>query len=131
MTGRFPFCLVWTPIPVVTALLPFIGHMGVARSDGVVLDFAGPATVNVDNLAFGAPTKRLQLQPEKALALRDQVNQSIRNGSNKATLASAWDDWLNFSRSIYSSRSYGFFTGACQALGLADYKPASDTRTKP
>ena len=64
--------------------------MGVARSDGVVLDFAGPATVNVDILAFGAPTKRLQLQPEKALALRDQVNQSIRNGSNKATLASAW-----------------------------------------
>jgi hypothetical protein len=24
----FPFCLVWTPIPLITWIMPFIGHMG-------------------------------------------------------------------------------------------------------
>ena len=25
---RFPYSLVWTPIPLITYLFPFIGHMG-------------------------------------------------------------------------------------------------------
>ena len=37
--------------------------------------------------------------------------------TSQVLVNAAQDDWLNFSRSIYSSRSYGFFTGACQALG--------------
>ena len=38
----YPFCLVWTPIPGFTALIPFIGHMGIADSKGFIYDFAGP-----------------------------------------------------------------------------------------
>lgn len=34
--GRFPFCIVWSPIPVLTWFLPFIGHLGIATSDGCV-----------------------------------------------------------------------------------------------
>lgn len=34
--NRFPFCIVWSPIPVITWLLPFIGHLGIATSDGCV-----------------------------------------------------------------------------------------------
>lgn len=34
--NRFPFCIVWSPIPVLTWLLPFIGHLGIATSDGYV-----------------------------------------------------------------------------------------------
>lgn len=34
--NRFPFCIVWSPIPVITWLLPFIGHLGIATSDGYV-----------------------------------------------------------------------------------------------
>lgn len=26
---RFPYCVVWTPLPGITALLPFIGHTGI------------------------------------------------------------------------------------------------------
>ena len=37
----FPFCLVFTPIPPVTWLLPFIGHVGVCTSRGLIYDFAG------------------------------------------------------------------------------------------
>lgn len=59
------------------------------RSHQPTLHPRPPPTVNVDNMAFGQPSKCLQLQPEKAAALRDQVNMSIRNGSNK-TLAMVW-----------------------------------------
>ena len=31
---RFPFCLVWSPIPLLTWLVPFIGHLGIADSKG-------------------------------------------------------------------------------------------------
>ena len=38
---RYPFCLVWTPIPLLTWIFPFIGHLGIADSKGVIRDFAG------------------------------------------------------------------------------------------
>ncbi len=44
---RYPHCLVWTPIPILTWLFPFIGHMGIARTDGVIRDFAAPYYVSV------------------------------------------------------------------------------------
>ncbi|KAG7390053.1 hypothetical protein PHYPSEUDO_009015 [Phytophthora pseudosyringae] len=57
---RFPFCIVWSPIPITTWFLPFIGHMGLADSKGVIFDFAGPYSVGRDEFAFGAPTRYLQ-----------------------------------------------------------------------
>lgn len=53
----FPCCIVWTPIPVVTWLLPFMGHMGVCTSAGRILDFAASFYVSADAMAFGNPTK--------------------------------------------------------------------------
>lgn len=52
--ARFPCCIVWTPLPLISWLIPFIGHIGICREDGVILDFAGPNFVSVDNFAFGA-----------------------------------------------------------------------------
>lgn len=44
---RYPHSIVWTPIPLITWLFPFIGHMGIARTDGIIRDFAGPYYVSV------------------------------------------------------------------------------------
>jgi len=63
---RFPYCIVWTPIPLLTWLFPFIGHMGIATSEGVIRDFAGPYYVSEGNMAFGEPTRYLKLQPQNA-----------------------------------------------------------------
>lgn len=63
--ARFPCCIVWTPIPVISWLVPFIGHLGICREDGVILDFAGPNYVSVDNFAFGAVACYLQISKEK------------------------------------------------------------------
>ena len=63
--ARFPCCIVWTPIPFITWLVPFIGHIGICREDGVILDFAGPNFVSVDNFAFGAVTRYIQLNDDE------------------------------------------------------------------
>lgn len=55
---QFPYCVVWTPIPLISWLLPFVGHMGICTSKGITLDFAGPYFISVDNLAFGNPARQ-------------------------------------------------------------------------
>jgi len=60
---------VWTPLPVVSWLLPFVGHIGIGREDGVILDFAGPNFVCVDNFTFGAVTRYVQISKDKVRPL--------------------------------------------------------------
>ncbi|KAK2711774.1 transmembrane protein 222-like [Artemia franciscana] len=63
--NRYPHCIVWTPIPVLTWLFPIIGHMGIATTEGVIRDFAGPYYVNEERMAFGDPVKFWQLDLNK------------------------------------------------------------------
>jgi transmembrane protein 222 len=63
--ARFPCCIVWTPLPFITWLVPFIGHLGICREDGVILDFAGPYFVSVDSFAFGAVTRYIQISEDE------------------------------------------------------------------
>ncbi|KAJ4731313.1 Protein RTE1 [Rhynchospora pubera] len=63
--ARFPCSIVWTPLTFITWLVPFIGHLGICREDGVILDFAGPYFVSVDNLAFGAVTRYIQINGDE------------------------------------------------------------------
>nr|CAH0101621.1 unnamed protein product [Daphnia galeata] len=63
--NRYPFCIVWTPIPLITWIFPFIGHMGICTSSGTIRDFAGSYFVSEDQMAFGDPTKFLQLEISK------------------------------------------------------------------
>jgi len=78
---RFPYCIVWTPIPLLTWLFPFIGHMGIAYSSGVIRDFAGPYYVSEGDMAFGAPTRYLQFNPMKVN--RQDWDQSISTASDE------------------------------------------------
>ena len=55
--NRFPFCIVWTPIPCLTWFLPFLGHIGICPSDGKVHDFTSSYFINIDAMAFGDPFK--------------------------------------------------------------------------
>lgn len=66
---RFPCCIVWSPLPVLSWFIPFIGHLGICREDGVILDFAGPNFVSVDNFTFGAPTRYFQVSREQVCLL--------------------------------------------------------------
>jgi len=63
--ARFPCSIVWSPLPVISWFIPCIGHIGICREDGVILDFAGPNFVCVDHFAFGAATRYFQVPKEK------------------------------------------------------------------
>ena len=67
--ARFPCSVVWSPLLVISWFIPCIGHIGICREDGVILDFAGPNFVCVDNFAFGAATRYIQIPKEKVYAI--------------------------------------------------------------
>lgn len=45
--------------------LPFIGHMGICYTNGVIRDFAGPYFVSEDQMGFGRPTRYWKLSVDK------------------------------------------------------------------
>ncbi|XP_010679817.2 protein RTE1-HOMOLOG [Beta vulgaris subsp. vulgaris] len=116
---RFPFCVVWTPLPVLSWLIPFIGHIGICREDGVILDFAGPNFVCVDNFAFGAVTRYLQIDAKLCRALSflvscrngDQLNQNGTEGD-----IYTWDDALRKSTQEFQHHSYSLLTCNCHSF---------------
>eukprot|EP00093_Oithona_nana_P011710 11710.XXX_785554_786430_1 [CDS] Oithona nana genome sequencing. len=95
---RFPYCIVWTPIPFLTWLFPFIGHMGIATSAGVIRDFAGPYYVGEGAMAFGKPTRYLQMDPSLA-----------------AGGASGWDRGVAEASEIYRHRIHNLFCDNCHS----------------
>lgn len=93
--ARFPCCVVWTPIPFITWLVPFIGHIGICREDGVILDFAGPHFISVDNFAFGAVARYIQVNcdevcPCKVYALLYDLSQSHICVKFKSCMLESW-----------------------------------------
>ncbi|XP_059438079.1 protein RTE1-HOMOLOG [Corylus avellana] len=117
--ARFPCCVVWTPLPIISWLVPFIGHIGICREDGVILDFAGPNFVCVDNFAFGSVTRYLQLSNEKC---RISPHPSSYNSEDGYTQDDAekdlltWDDALRRSTQDFQHRSYNLFTCNCHSF---------------
>lgn len=106
---RYPFCIVWTPIPILTWLFPIIGHMGICLSNGVIRDFAGPYVVGENNMAFGRPTKYWQLTPSK-------VNGGVQS----------WDHGVTEASEIYKGRMHNLFCDNCHshvatALNIMNY----------
>ncbi|XP_043594880.1 transmembrane protein 222 [Bombus pyrosoma] len=106
---KFPFCIVWTPLPILTYFLPIIGHVGIATSTGVIRDFAGPYHVAEDNMTFGKPTKYLQLNYTKA-----------KGG------VQGWDSAVAHASEIYKNRMHNLCCDNCHshvatALDLMSY----------
>ena len=80
-SSHFPYCIVWTPIPLITYLFPSLGHTGIGTSGGIIHDFAGSFFVSVDDFAFGKPTKYVKLE----LTEQEKYNwdRAIEKGDNK------------------------------------------------
>lgn len=126
---RFPYSIVWTPIPILSWVAPFIGHVGICTSDGIIFDFAGPFFISVDNLAFGHPTRYSQLRPQHmqtltqsspstaAAAHGDSAAQRSRSDTcSPHDLAAAWDDALQAAADIYQTKDYQFMGNNCHCF---------------
>uniref|UniRef100_A0A1I7Z7U1 Transmembrane protein 222 n=1 Tax=Steinernema glaseri TaxID=37863 RepID=A0A1I7Z7U1_9BILA len=79
----YPYCVVWTPIPFITWLVPFIGHMGIATSRGIIRDFSGSYFVSENNMGFGWPTMYWQLSPTKVVGGPEVFDRAIRDASDE------------------------------------------------
>lgn len=106
--SRYPYCIVWTPIPLLTWLFPFIGHMGICYTTGVIRDFAGSYFVSEDNMGFGRPTRYLRLDPTKVKGIN-------------------WDRAVYEASEEYKSRTHNLICDNCHshvalALNLMEYK---------
>ena len=76
---RFPYCMVWTPLPCITWIFPSIGHVGICTSKGIIYDFAGPYYVSVNEMAFGNPTKYILLDLDSREF--DEYDKAIEEGT--------------------------------------------------
>ena len=94
---RYPFCIVWTPLPCITWLIPSIGHIGICESNGIIHDFAGPFYVSIDDMAFGFPTKVILLKLSENEF--KEYDKAIYAGTN-----------------YYNKLNYNFFTNNCHSF---------------
>ncbi|XP_062102493.1 protein RTE1-HOMOLOG isoform X2 [Humulus lupulus] len=113
--ARFPCCIVWTPLPVISWLIPFIGHIGICREDGVILDFAGPNFVSVDNFAFGAVARYLPISKEKCHAFSHPMFEDQQHDEPESEILT-WDEAIRKSTQEFQHRSYSLFTCNCHSF---------------
>lgn len=93
---RFPHSIVWSPLPGITWFLPFIGHIGITDKEGIIYDFGGSFTINVDSFTFGQPTRYYQLDLAKC---RDMD----------------WDVSVQRGCDAYSKRNHNFCCDNCHS----------------
>ncbi|GMI94992.1 REVERSION-TO-ETHYLENE SENSITIVITY1 [Hibiscus trionum] len=110
--AKFPCCLVWTPLPVVSWLAPFIGHVGICREGGAILDFSGSYFVNIEDFAFGAVARYVQLNREKCCFPPNLAGHTCKQGYRHTEYGTAltWDDALRSSVPYFEHKSYNLFT---------------------
>ncbi|KAG8478211.1 hypothetical protein CXB51_028137 [Gossypium anomalum] len=133
---RFPYCIVWTLLPITSWLIPFIGHIGICREDGVILDFAGPSCVSIDDFAFGAVARYIQINKDKefiydhlpplfflarSISACSQISLPTLKGDQEyqhddLREALTWDDALESGIQEFQHRPYNLFTCNCHSF---------------
>lgn len=92
------FAIVWSPLPPITWLLPFIGHTGICDSAGIASDFRGPYCVGDDGrMAFGAPTRSLKISDIGVLS------------------AERWDEAIREANEVYRGRMHNICCDNCHS----------------
>jgi transmembrane protein 222 len=76
------YTIVWSPLPPITWLIPFIGHTGICDSSGIASDFRGPYYVGDDGrMAFGQPTRYYKIDINSCNISRDQWDACIKEAN--------------------------------------------------
>ncbi|GMR37470.1 hypothetical protein PMAYCL1PPCAC_07665, partial [Pristionchus mayeri] len=63
--------------------LPFVGHMGIATSRGIIRDFAGSYYVSEDEMGFGWPTRIWQLDERLVQGGAESYDSAVRFASDE------------------------------------------------
>ncbi|KAL7671142.1 hypothetical protein ACOME3_006050 [Neoechinorhynchus agilis] len=108
---RYPFSIVYTPIPILSWLIPHCGHVGVGDSCGIIYDFVGSKTINVDDMAFGSPTLYYKLESNGDFA--EKWDSSIKKSMDKFKTKNHYIIFSNcysFVSDILRNSGFGFWT---------------------
>ncbi|KAL7572262.1 hypothetical protein ACA910_011790 [Epithemia clementina (nom. ined.)] len=144
------FCVVWSPLPPITWLIPVIGHLGICNSQGVASDFRGPYFVGDDGqMAFGAPTRAVYFGPS---TITSTNSEALEEGDSSSTAheheammtmttndhannyARLWDRSIQEANEVYRGRMHNICCDNCHshvanALNRMNAKLASTTTT--
>ena len=101
--SRFPYSIVWTPIHPITWAAPFVGHMGICGSRGVIHDWMGGPIDGRGEMGFGRPTRYVRLDPRAA--------RCCDAAAPEAELRRAWDAKLDGACALYGSRLHCMLFG--------------------
>jgi len=94
---EFAFTILWSPLPPITWIIPFIGHLGIANSHGVASDFQGSYYVgDHGRMAFGLPTRALRIAPNNFRAF-------------------VWDEMIREANVEYTGRIHNIFWDNCHS----------------
>jgi len=81
-TEDLTLTILWSPLPPITWLFPFIGHTGIANSRGISSDFQGPYTVgDQGRMAFGPPTRALTISVDSLSGGAERWNEAIEEAN--------------------------------------------------
>eukprot|EP00041_Stephanoeca_diplocostata_P005764 m.68288 g.68288 ORF g.68288 m.68288 type:complete len:204 (-) comp15983_c0_seq1:29-640(-) len=94
--SRFPYCIVWSPLPLISWFLPMIGHLGICNSAGIIYDFGGPYFIAEDHMTFGRPTRYYRLSPSRVSLLE-------------------WDRGVHLANDEYRGRMHNLFCDNCHS----------------
>lgn len=99
----FPMAIVWTPIPMLTWLLPPAGHLGIVSSDGLVHDFAGPYYIHNHRkrTAFGTINKYVRVAPSDIVVPPGE------------TAVTAWNKAIARANKDFEGRMHNLLTQNC------------------
>lgn len=98
-TDHLSFTILWSPLAPITWFFPFIGHTGIANSQGVSSDFQGPYYVgDQGRMAFGPPTRSLK------------INIDHVNGG-----AERWDEAIEEANQVYRGRMHNICCDNCHS----------------
>nr|CCA26294.1 conserved hypothetical protein [Albugo laibachii Nc14] len=95
--NRYPFCIVWCPLPLIGLFIPFIGHLGIADSKGIIYDFAGSYLIGKEFFAFGNPARYVQFPIHSVQQARE------------------WDEAIAYGNAIYSERPHQICCDNCHS----------------
>ncbi|ESL06809.1 hypothetical protein TRSC58_05510 [Trypanosoma rangeli SC58] len=117
---HYPFCIVWAPIPILSWILPFVGHVGICDSAGRIFDFEGPYKIGVDSMLFGNPVKYWDISETYAPAFCRSSGAAPRTmEEEEACLREAreYDAALeNVAKHFRKTQMYNFFTNNCHSF---------------
>ncbi len=115
----FPMSIVWSPIPMLTWILPISGHLGMSASDGLISDFGGSFYIHQHRrrTAFGPVTKFVHIRPSDLHALPP--------GTSEGSAIAAWNRAVAAANKSYETHMHNLLLDNCHhhvAVALNELK---------